>query len=149
MSSNPTSATAALACAAIGEIVTSIAAPESRSCLAISGAVKSALIVVAVAPARRMPWNTVANAGMFGDRMPTTSPTPIPRDASQPATASIWVMSSPYDVTAPDFGSTSAVRSSSSSAMEPNRNSWTLTSGISTSGNGLAKLTSTGESVDQ
>ena len=40
---------------------------ESVSCLAISLAVYSALIVVAVAPARRMPWNTVANAELLGE----------------------------------------------------------------------------------
>ena len=40
-------------------------APESRSCPVISSAVYSELIVVAVPPARRIPWNTVTNAGTF------------------------------------------------------------------------------------
>ena len=52
-------------------------------------------VVVAVPPARRIPWNTVANAGMLGDRMPTTSPTPIPRDANAPAAASICEINCP------------------------------------------------------
>jgi hypothetical protein len=39
---------------------------ESVSCLAMSLAVNSALIVVAVAPDRRMPWNATANAELLG-----------------------------------------------------------------------------------
>ena len=42
------------------ETVNSILAPASASWLATSFAVYSALIVVAVAPARRMPWKTTA-----------------------------------------------------------------------------------------
>ena len=46
--------------------MTSSRAPESVSCLATSLAVNSALMVVAVAPARRMPWNAIAKAELFG-----------------------------------------------------------------------------------
>ena len=69
--------------------VTSIVARESVSCLAMSLAVNSALIVVAVAPARRMPWKAIANAELLGASSPTTSPTPMPRPASAPANASM------------------------------------------------------------
>ena len=55
--------------------VTSILALESVSCLAMSLAVNNTLIVVAVAPARRMPWKAIANALLFGASRPTTSPT--------------------------------------------------------------------------
>ena len=52
--------------------VMSQVAPASRSCFSISPAVYSELIVVTIAPARRMPWNTVANAGTFGQSRPST-----------------------------------------------------------------------------
>ena len=57
------------------------------SCLAMSWAVNNALMVVAVAPARRMPWKATANDDEFGARRPTTSPAPAPRAASAPAVA--------------------------------------------------------------
>ena len=69
--------------------VTNILAFESVSCLAMSLAVNNTLMVVAVAPERRMPWKATANAVLFGASRPTTSPTPIPRTAMAPAKASI------------------------------------------------------------
>ena len=77
-----------MACARSGSTVISILACASVSCLAMSLAVNSALMVVAVAPARRMPWKATANAELLGDNNPTTSPTPMPRSASAPANAS-------------------------------------------------------------
>ena len=62
-------------------------APASRSCFSISPAVYSELIVVTTAPARRMPWNTVANAGTFGQSSPSTVSVPTPRAARAPANA--------------------------------------------------------------
>ena len=85
----PTAAAPSLAWASSGVTVTSILAFESVSCLAMSLAVNSALMVVAVAPDRRMPWNATAKPELFGDRSPTTSPTPMPRPASAPANASM------------------------------------------------------------
>ena len=73
-----------MACARSGATVMSILACASVSCLAMSLAVNSALMVVAVAPARRMPWNATANAELLGDNNATTSPTPMPRSASAP-----------------------------------------------------------------
>ena len=55
-----------------GQTVMSQVAPASRSCFSISPAVYSEFIVVTTAPARRMPWNTVANAGTFGHSRPST-----------------------------------------------------------------------------
>ena len=52
--------------ASSGLTVTSILAFESVSCLAMSLAVNSALMVVAVAPARRMPWKATAKRGTVG-----------------------------------------------------------------------------------
>ena len=74
--------------ASSGLTVISILACASVSCLAMSLAVNNALMVVAVAPARRMPWNATANAELLGECNPTTSPTPIPRSARAPAKAS-------------------------------------------------------------
>ena len=51
----PTAAAASLAWGSSGLTVMSILAFESVSCLTMSFAVNSTLIVVAVAPARRMP----------------------------------------------------------------------------------------------
>ena len=70
-------------------IVSSNLAFEAVNCLAMSLAVNSALMVVAVAPARRIPWNAMAKAELLGASRPTTSPTPIPRAASAPANASM------------------------------------------------------------
>ena len=61
----------------------------------MSRAVNNALTVVAVAPARRIPWNAIAKPELLGDSSATTSPTPIPRAASPPANASIRFTSSP------------------------------------------------------
>ena len=85
----PTAAAASLAWGSSAVTVTSILAFESINCLAMSLAVNNTLTVVAVAPARRMPWNATAKPELFGDNRPTTSPTPIPRSASAPAKASM------------------------------------------------------------
>ena len=103
--------------------VTSIVAFESVSCLAMSLAVNSALMGVAVAPERRMPWKATAKPELLGDSRPTTSPTPIPRPASAPANASMRATVSRYVASRPDFASTSAIRSRSTSSMRPNRKS--------------------------
>jgi len=55
----------------------------------MSLAVNSALMVVAVAPDRRMPWKATAKRELFGESRATTSPTPMPRPASAPANALI------------------------------------------------------------
>jgi hypothetical protein len=78
-----------------GLTVMSQLAPASRSCFSISPAVYSELIVVTVAPARRMPWKTVANAGTFGQSRPSTVSVPTPRAASAPAKASTCALSAP------------------------------------------------------
>lgn len=70
----------------------SIVACASVNCVAMSLAVNSALMVVAVAPARRMPWNATAKPELLGESRPTTSPTPIPRSARPAAKASIRVI---------------------------------------------------------
>jgi hypothetical protein len=85
----PAAAAPSLAWATSGVTVTSILAFESVNCLAMSLAVNSALMVVAVAPDRRMPWKATAKPELFGDSSPTTSPTPMPRPASAPANASM------------------------------------------------------------
>jgi hypothetical protein len=36
-----------------------------------------------------MPWKATAKPELFGDKRPTTSPTPMPRSASAPANASM------------------------------------------------------------
>ncbi|VXB72337.1 hypothetical protein MICRO8M_50088 [Microbacterium sp. 8M] len=143
----PSCSAAARACGSSGLTVMSQAAEASLSWFAISSAVYSALIVVAVAPARRIPWNTVANAGTFGQSRPTASPTPIPRAARAPAKRSIWPTSWRYVVSAPDIPSMSATRSRSSSDMPPKRYSWMETAGISTSGNVLLTMGSPSISV--
>ena len=61
-------AAASFAWASSAVTVTSILAFESVNCLAMSLAVNNALMVVAVAPARRMPWKATANAELFGDK---------------------------------------------------------------------------------
>src|SRR6478735_2885208 len=99
-SAMPTAAAAALAWGSSGETVMSHVAPASFSCFSISPGVYIELIVVTVAPARRMPWNTVANAGTLGHRRPTTVSRPTPRAASAPAKADTWARRAPYVVSA-------------------------------------------------
>ena len=70
-------------------MVTSILAFASISCLAMSLAVNKTLMVVAVAPARRMPWKATANAEPLGSSTPDPSPTPMPLPAIAPANPSM------------------------------------------------------------
>ncbi len=91
----PAARAASDAGASSGDTVTSHVAPASRSCASISCAVYSELIVVTVAPRRRMPWKTVANAGMFGHSIATTVPGSTLRAARAPANASTCARSVP------------------------------------------------------
>ncbi len=91
----PTASAAVAAWGRSGETVMSQVAPASRSCFSISPAVYSELIVVTTAPARRMPWNTVAKAGTFGHSSPSTVSVPTPRAARAPANAFTCARSAP------------------------------------------------------
>ena len=118
----PNAAAASLAWGSSALTVMSIVAFESVSCLTMSLAVNNTLIVVAVAPARRMPWKAIANAELLGasrsDDVADADAAIGQRageciDFARPRRGS-WFRS-------PVFASTSAMRSASASSMLPNR----------------------------
>ena len=78
-------------------------------------------MVVAVAPARRMPWNAMMKAAVLGQCSATTSPGLMPRAASAPAKASIRARRSPYVVSVPVAESKTAMRPRSSSLRSAKR----------------------------
>jgi hypothetical protein len=133
-SPRPTSRAAAFARSRKGETVISMRAPESRSWWASSPGVYSEFALVTIAFARSTPWNAATQYGLFGAKMPTTSPAPIPRSASAAATLSTIPVSSPNVTLAPEPPSISAGAPARSPNPSANRNSGRETSGISTSG---------------
>ena len=73
-SSTPACAAASRATSASGPTVITLRARVRRSCAASSPHVKSGLAGDTAPPARRPPWRTSANSGMFGRCSASTSP---------------------------------------------------------------------------
>src|SRR3954451_23892706 len=138
-STRTSSAPASRARAANGSATTASRAPALRSWKPISSAVYAGLTVVTTAPSAATAWKTTAYTGAFGAHSATTSPRPIPRSASPAASDRTWARRPAYVSVAPVAPSISAGRSPRASACS-STNAGSVTSGTSTSGNGLRKI---------
>src|SRR3954447_7265324 len=138
-STRTSSAPASRARAANGSATTASLAPALRSWKRISSAVYAGFTVVTTAPSAATAWNTTAYTGAFGAHSATTSRRPIPRPARPAASERTWRTSPPYVSVSPVAPSISAGRSPRASACS-STNAGSVTSGTSTSGNGLRKI---------